>query len=114
MSSSTRPGRTVTVSLFLSYLLVVLLCTPFAVSGRSTSSIKRTSPIQLQTPARYREGEILVRFRDGVSQRDKETIFATHGARRKKQLTGESGFEEIKLAAGQDTKAAVMQLLLNP
>jgi hypothetical protein len=64
--------------------------------------------------ARYREGEILVRFRDGVSQRDKETILATHGVRRKQQLEGDSGFEKLELAAGRDAKAAVLQLLQNP
>src|SRR6185503_853193 len=65
-------------------------------------------------PARYREGEILVRFRNGVSEKDKETIMATHGGRRKKQLKGDSGFEKLELAAGRDAKSVVLQLLLNP
>jgi subtilisin family serine protease len=102
-----------TVSLFLSYLLVILLCTPFAVSGRQ-SSTERANPTHQEAVARYREGEILVRFRDGVSQRDKETILATHGVRRKQQLEGDSGFEKLELAAGRDAKAAVLQLLQNP
>ena len=62
----------------------------------------------------HREGEILVRFRAGVSEKEKETIVATHGARKKKPLKGDSGFEKLELAAGRDPKTAVLQLLLNP
>lgn len=55
----------------------------------------------------------MVRFREGVSEKDKETIIATHGGRTKKQLKGDSGFEKLELAAGRDAKTAVLQLLLN-
>jgi len=55
-----------------------------------------------------------MRFRDGVSTRDKETILATHGVRRKQQLEGDSGFEKLELPAGRDIKTAVLQLLQNP
>lgn len=110
---STRPRSTVSVSLFLSYLLVILLCTPFAASGRTSVSAKRIRSSQEQA-ARFREGEVLVRFRSGVSEREKETIMATHGGRKKKQLTGDSGMEKVELATGRDAKAAVLQLLLNP
>ncbi|HEY0763635.1 MAG TPA: S8 family serine peptidase [Pyrinomonadaceae bacterium] len=75
---------------------------------------KRVRATQEQAPARFREGEILVRFRSGVSEREKETIMATHGGRNKKQLTGNSGLEKLELAAGRDAKTAVLQLLLNP
>jgi subtilisin family serine protease len=64
--------------------------------------------------ARYREGELLVRFRDGVTQKDKETILAAHGARRKKLLEGDSNFEKLDLPAGRDAKSAAANLLLNP
>ncbi|HEX5886644.1 MAG TPA: S8 family peptidase, partial [Pyrinomonadaceae bacterium] len=70
--------------------------------------------MQANAPARYRDGEILVRFREGVSQKDKDTIIATQGARRKKQLRGDSGFEKLDLTAGRDIKTAVLQFLLNP
>src|SRR5215213_5386443 len=108
MSSS----RSAIISLSLSYILVVLLCTPFVVSARVLS--KPAPSAQEQSPARYRDGEILVRFRDGVSARDKETILATHGVRRKQQLEGDSGFEKLELPAGRDTKTTVLQLLQNP
>jgi hypothetical protein len=70
--------------------------------------------MQEQSPANYREREILVRFRSGVSEKDKETIMATHGGRKKKQLRGDSGFERLELAAGRDAKTAVLELLLHP
>jgi len=55
-----------------------------------------------------------VHFRSGVSEKDQETIMATHGARKKKQLKGDSGLEKLELAVGRDAKSVVLQLLLNP
>ena len=110
--SSTSSRIAAFVSLSLSYILVFLLCTPFVVSAKALS--KPAVSTQEQSPARYRDGEILVRFRDGVSSKDKETILATHGVRRKQQLEGDSGFEKLELPAGRDTKSAVLQLLQNP
>lgn len=112
--SSPCPRTTITVALFLSYQLVILLCTPFAVSGHISFSARRASATPQPTPASYRDGEILVRFRNGVSEKEKETIVATHGGRRQKQLRGDSGFEKLELATGRDAKATVLQLLLNP
>lgn len=107
-----RPRVTATIALLLAYLLFILPFTPFAVSARPRS--KPAASTQQKSPARYRDGELLVRFRDGVSRQDKETIIAAHGARRMQQLEGDSGFEKLELPAGRDAKAAVLQLLLNP
>ena len=112
--SPIRSRRAVPVSLFISYLLVILLCTPFTGSGRASLTTKRVRATQEQSTARFREGELLVRFRTGVSEREKETIMATHGGRKKKQLKGDSGLEKLELAAGRDAKTAALQLLLNP
>src|ERR1044071_1001955 len=101
---SSRSHINASVSLFLSYLLITTLCAPLSVSARSLS--KPTAATQEKSQARYREGELLVRFRDGVSQKDKETILATHGGRRKQKLEGESGFEKLELPTGRDAKAA--------
>src|ERR1041385_8466010 len=109
---SIRPVRT--VSLFLSYLLVILLCTPFAVTARPASAKRISGSTQERSPARYREGELLVRFREESSQKDKETILTTHGVRRTKQLGGQSRLERLELTAGRDAKAAALQLLMNP
>lgn len=111
--SSIRSHSAVTVSLSLTYMLVVLLCSPFVSNARSPLP-SRSGSMQGQSSARYRDGEILVRFRGGVSEKEKETIAATHGVRRKKQLQGDSGFEKLELEAGRDAKTAVLQLLLNP
>jgi RHS repeat-associated protein len=63
--------------------------------------------------APYREHELLVRFRAGTSEFVKDSIFATHGARRKKQLRGESEVERLELRSGRDVRTAALELLLN-
>jgi len=110
--SSNRPRTTLVITLVLSYHLILLLCTPFSGSGAYSLPNRRVRSTQEKASAR--EGEILVRFRSGISEKDKETIIATHGARKKKQLKGDSGFEKLELAAGRDAKSVVLQLLLNP
>jgi YD repeat-containing protein len=108
-----KPSRT-TVSLFLSYLLVVLLCTPFTTTAKSTAPAKRSRSTQAQPAAPHRDGEILVRFRSGVSQRDQETIMVTQGVQKRKQLQGDSGFERVELKRGRDARTAVLELLQDP
>jgi hypothetical protein len=112
--SSSHSRTAVGVSLFLSYQLIVLLCTPFSVSRASSLPTKAALSTQEKALVRYREGEILVRFRDGVSEKEKETIIAANGGQKKKQLKGDSGIDKLELAAGRDAKTAVLQLLLNP
>ena len=111
---STHPRTTVVVSLFLTYHLILLLCTPFSVSGVTSLASKGARSTQQNVLVRYREGEILVRFREGVSEKEKETIIAAHGGRKKNSLKGDSGLEKLELTAGRDAKTAVLQLLLNP
>src|ERR1051325_1853471 len=107
-----RSRFSASIALFLSYLLLILSFTPFTVSARPRS--KPATLTQEKSPARYRDGELLVRFRDGVSKQDQETIIAAHGARQKQLLEGDSGFEKVELPAGRDAKTAAPQLLLNP
>jgi subtilisin family serine protease len=111
--SSHYSHRTTSISLFISYLLVVTLCAPFSTQASSSSSGK-AAPRQDQTPAAHRQGELLVRFRDGVSRQTKDLIIATQGAKKKKQLRGDSGFEALELPTGRDASAAALQLMLNP
>ncbi len=111
---SSRSRRTVTVASFLSYLLVMLLCAPFAPAVSSSSAKSVSASTQEQPAAPHRSGEVLVRFRGGVSQQDKDMVLATQGARRKKQLRGESGVEKLELPGGRDVRTAALQLLLNP
>ena len=92
--SSHRPRVAATVSLFLSYLLILSVLPPFAVAHSYAPSL---TPALTQAPVRYRDGEILVRFREGTSAQDKDATLAKQGARGKRQLKGESRFEKIEL-----------------
>ena len=106
------PWRT-TVAAALSYVLVVTLCAPLIVAARSLSKARSVLTTQQQSVAPYREHELLVRFRAGTSELVKDTISAAQGARRKKQLRGESGFERLELRTGHDVRTAALELLLN-
>ena len=57
---------------------------------------------------------VLVRFRAGIPEQQKDLIVASHGARRKKILRGESGIEKLELSAGQDVQGAALQAMLDP
>ncbi|MGH9958154.1 MAG: S8 family peptidase, partial [Pyrinomonadaceae bacterium] len=57
---------------------------------------------------------MLLRFRGGVTDQDKTLAIASQGARRKKQLRGESAIEELELTAGQNPETVAQQLRLNP
>src|ERR1044071_8185833 len=101
-----RPHRPRLTALLLSYLFVASSLVPFA------SPPRVTKPSRAVQNAAHREGELLVRFRPGVSPHDKDTIIATHGARRKKQLEGDSGVEKLELSG--DLSTVALELLLNP
>ena len=101
------------VAVALLCLLVVSLCAPLSVAAGSFSKPKSVATRHLQSAAPYREHELLVRFRAGTSALIKDTILATHGARRKKQLRPESGVERWELRAGGDVRTAVLELMLN-
>src|ERR1051325_4775365 len=98
----------VIVAAFLTCLLFFLMCGRFVAALPSSPTRKI---IQQSSPPSH-EGELLVRFRPGVSQHDKDTIFATHGVRRKKQLDGDSGVEKLEVV-GRDLLTAVLEMLLN-
>ncbi|HKV35652.1 MAG TPA: S8 family serine peptidase [Pyrinomonadaceae bacterium] len=75
--------------------------------------MKSSRSTQEHANAAHRAGELLVRFRPGVSNRDKETIRATYGARMKKDLRGESGIEKLEVSPGGDVRSAATQMLLS-
>jgi RHS repeat-associated protein len=102
----------VIVAAFLTCLLFFLMCGRFVAALPSIPI--RITTTQKQSSPPIREGELLVRFRPGVLDHDKDTIIATHGARRKKQLEGDSGVEKLELRAGRDLPTAALELLLNP
>src|SRR5688572_13617642 len=103
----------VSLSVFLSYLLVALTCVPVSTRARTRLKPKTRTAIQ-QSLARHRESELLVRFRGGISERDKETVIATHGALKKKDLQGVSGVEKLEILGGRDVRRVALEMLLNP
>ncbi len=100
-----------TIASFLIYLTVVSTWAPFA---KSASAVKPLTSTQAHSSAAHRAGEVLVRFRSGVSQRDKDTILATHRARKKKQLNGESVVEKLELSSEREANTVAAELSLNP
>ncbi len=62
----------------------------------------------------HRDGEVLVRFRAGVPQHDKDVISATQGVRKIKKLRGDSSVDKWELPSGKDPKAAALEILQNP
>ncbi len=101
------------VATALSCVLVLSLFGPRNSAARSLSKSRFARPSQQQSVAPYRERELLVRFRAGTSEITKDTIFATQGARRKKQLRGDSGVERLEFSVNRDVRAAALELLSN-
>lgn len=96
MISTRRPSasRTIRViSLTVCYALIVsAVFLPLNLSvkgvaatraGNRSVKLKRTASLNQQT-ANRREGELLIRFRAGVSEQSKDTLRAANGTRRKK------------------------------
>jgi subtilisin family serine protease len=104
----------VIVAAFLCYVLLIWTWAPFSSAARGAFKYTAARPRQNQDAAPHREGELLVRFRAGVSEKDKDTIVATQGARKKKRLAGESGIEKLELPWDRDLRTTALQLLLNP
>jgi len=98
MSSSA--SRRMFTALLLTYVFVVSLFSPLAGPARPFRRVKSSSSAPAQATVAHREGELLVRFRAGVSSREKETIIATQGARKKKDLRGQSGIENSNCRVG--------------
>lgn len=111
MSSSA--SRQIFTALLLTYVFVVSSLSPFASPVRPVRSVKSSRSTQKQVNAPHRAGELLVRFRPNVSKHDKDTILATQGARKKKDLRGESGIEKLELSPGSDARSVAMQMLLS-
>ncbi|MFZ0063197.1 MAG: S8 family peptidase, partial [Pyrinomonadaceae bacterium] len=115
---SNRTAQSLT-SAFLSYALIILLCTPF--SSTAAGSVKTAaitpaaaSGVVPQQQAASRARELLVRFRAGLPEQARDVLLATHGMRRQRALRGNSRVEVLDLPAGQDPVLAAVQLRLNP
>src|SRR5712691_3910357 len=98
------------ISLLLAYAFMIPLLAPLPTRAvivspaEKASNSKKFSPWlsmkQATQEPEWRSGELLVRFRAGVVQQNKETVLASHGTRAKKQLRGASGVEKIEVIGG--------------
>lgn len=112
-------------SCLLAYVLVIVLIAPL--TGQSAaSSVSPGSPLaagaaprgvmlkKAQADAASREGELLVRFREEVTEQGREGLAASKGARRKGKLRGDSRLERLELRAGQNPAIVAEQLRGEP
>ncbi|MDQ3668012.1 MAG: S8 family serine peptidase [Acidobacteriota bacterium] len=129
-ASSRATAQSHFISLLLVYALIISLLAPLAIKRAQASAetdrggkekppavgnANRELSLNSATQASgQRSGELLVRFRGGVSEQEKATLAAAHGGRRKGQLRGESGIEKLEVAPGQEVETLVLQLRLNP
>ncbi|HEV7745767.1 MAG TPA: S8 family serine peptidase [Pyrinomonadaceae bacterium] len=79
--------------------------------GNSRPGPLAATPVQ---GSQHRSGELLVRFRSGLAQQNKDTVMAAHGARRKRLLRGESTVEQLEVLGGQNVETVALQMSLNP
>jgi hypothetical protein len=110
-SSALRQAFT---AMLLIYVFVISTISPLAIPATNVARMKSLRSTQEPFNAPYRQGELLVRFRAAVSSGEKETILATQGARKKKDLRGESRIERLELLGGRDVRTAAQEMLLNP
>src|SRR5205085_4657977 len=96
-------------ALFLSYTLLVSIFSPFIVhsvkaeQAESGNHLLSATAHQVSTSrGQRREGELLVRFRGGVSEQEKNQIAGAQGTLRTKRLRGESGIERVAVSSGQN------------
>lgn len=103
----------------LIYALVLTLFVPFAVRGAAaTSHKKKSSSTLLRMPAapqgKRRAGELIIRFREGVSEQVKNALVGAKGASRRKTLRGRSRIEKLVLDAGKEPEAVAESLRYLP
>lgn len=116
-SASTSLSATL-LCIALAYSLLLTTIAPFAVTRVEAAPVRKSAPPAAlpSSPKKggRREGELLVRFRENVSNEEKTALVESKGAQRAKGLRGESRIEKLKLQEGQDVDALVAELRLNP
>jgi RHS repeat-associated protein len=110
--------------LSLAYLLLVSVAAPLlprSVAATNDSHKPAPAPAAAspaaapaQNSRRARAGEVIIRFREGVSDAEATEFLRGKGARRGRKLRGASRIERVELPAGQEPAAAVAELQQNP
>src|SRR5258705_11086238 len=87
---SLRSHRSAFLPSFLSYILVMLLCLPFASASASSLRKSRTSRVVAQEPpeSQHRNGELLVRFRAGAAAQSRTDGFKDWNPRQTLEALG--------------------------
>lgn len=82
-------------------------------SAKAATSVSFVSQDAKHAKGGKRDGELLIRFKDGVSEDDKNLIAESSGAKRSKKLRGSSEVEKLQVPAGQEETLALL-LASNP
>lgn len=94
----------------LAYVLLASLLAPASwPSAAAPFGVAAPAPAPA-AEAQSRPGELLVRFGAGLTERGRDDIASSKGARRKAKLRGDSRLERLEVETGQDP-ASVMQRL---
>jgi RHS repeat-associated protein len=113
------------LSLLLSYLLAVSLFAPFTLkravatpkAKNKNSSEKHAAPAAVALSDKLkggrRDNELIVRFREGSSEQERDALVSGKGVKRAKRLRGQSRLEKLETQAGQDMDALVAELRQN-
>ncbi len=90
------------------------MATASAAGSRPNSKDARAALNVTRSEAPSRVGEVLVRFGVEVTERGREEIATSRGARRKGRLRGESGLERLEVGPGQGVAAVAERLRRQP
>jgi YD repeat-containing protein len=111
--------------LLLTYTLAVSLFAPFAIkrveaipadktirqpAGKKASTTPAVKAQIDEKKSRWRDGELLVRFREHAPVSKLNQLLRTNGAQWNGQLRGQSGIERLRLSAGSDPETVAATL----
>jgi subtilisin family serine protease len=107
---------TVYLCLLVSYALLISLLVPSVLTRVSARSVVANSARASQDVNREaaRAGELLIKFRAGTAETDKNAVALSHGVRRSKKLRGDSDIEKLDVPAGLTPEAFALQLASEP
>jgi hypothetical protein len=80
--------RTISTVLFV-YFFIFSPVAPFSTAANPARAINKPFRPPQTANAPHRQGELLLRFRTGVSKTDKDAILAMHGVLKRKDLRGD-------------------------
>jgi YD repeat-containing protein len=111
-------------SLLLSYLMVISLCAPFSLKrvvaatanapSKAAAAASNDTAKAARKQGQRRDNQLLVRFREGVTEQKKNALIGENGGRRAKKLKGRSRIEKLEFQQGVDVDALAAELRANP